>query len=217
MADAATQRATAIFLGLIENNLAYVTTVLSICDAVVPSESNGAERDRVAANMHRLRVRNVSVDTEMPFETTLTNAVPPGEIVSTGRFGPWHRDDPGHTPIQGRFSFERADLGVFKGISGILASTGTYTGRLETIHAIGEADVPDFKVDVGGHAVPLHASMPGPPLDTLVPAPPINASSPASPLSVSLLTSPYTASSPLPPQSVSAAASPSSTSSPSSP
>jgi hypothetical protein len=108
--------------------------------------------------MHRLRLRNVAVDTAMPFDATLTNAVPPGEIATQGSFGPWHRDDPGHTPLEGRFTFERADLGVFKGISGILASTGTYTGRLETIHAIGVADIPDFKVDVGARPVPLHVS-----------------------------------------------------------
>ena len=108
--------------------------------------------------MHRLRVRNVGIDTAMPFDATVTNAVPPGEIVTQGSFGPWHRDDPGHTPLEGAFTFERADLGVFKGISGILASTGTYTGELETIHAIGDADIPDFKVDVGARPVPLHVS-----------------------------------------------------------
>ncbi len=108
--------------------------------------------------MHKLRVRNVSVNTEMPFETSLTNAVPPGEIVTEGFFGPWHRDDPGHTPVHGTFTFENADLSVFKGISGTLASKGNYTGRLETIRAQGDTDVPNFKVDVGGHEVALHAT-----------------------------------------------------------
>ena len=122
---------------------------------IIPRDRSRLHRTWV---MHRLRVRNVSVDTAMPFESTLTNAVPPGEIQTEGTFGPWHRDDPGHTPIEGRFTFDRADLGVFKGISGTLASTGTYSGQLETIRATGETDVPNFKVDVGGHEVPLHAS-----------------------------------------------------------
>ena len=122
---------------------------------IIPRDRNRLHR---TWEMHRLRVRNVGIDTAMPFDTTLTNAVPPGEIVTQGSFGPWHRDDPGHTPIEGRFTFERADLGVFKGISGILASTGTYSGELETIHAIGDADIPDFKVDVGARPVPLHVS-----------------------------------------------------------
>ena len=86
----------------------------------------------------------------MPFDATLTNAVPPGEIVTEGSFGPWHRDDPGHTPVGGSFTFERADLGVFKGISGILASTGTYSGEIDTIHASGDADVPERRVREDG-------------------------------------------------------------------
>ena len=33
--------------------------------------------------MHRLRVRNVGIDTAMPFESTLTNAVPgPNPIIT---------------------------------------------------------------------------------------------------------------------------------------
>ena len=122
---------------------------------IIPRDRSRLHRTWV---MHRLRVQNVSVDTAMPFESTLTNAVPPGEIQTEGTFGPWHRDDPGHTPIEGRFTFDRADLGVFKGISGTLASTGTYSGQLETIRATGETDVPNFKVDIGGREVPLHAS-----------------------------------------------------------
>ena len=122
---------------------------------IIPRDRSRLHRTWV---MHRLRVQNVAVNGEMPFESTLTNAVPPGEIVTSGTFGPWHRDDPGHTPIEGRVTFDNADLGVFKGISGTLASTGTYSGRLETIRAIGETDVPNFKTDVGGHEIALHAS-----------------------------------------------------------
>jgi hypothetical protein len=122
---------------------------------IIPSDRNRLHRTWA---MHRLRVRNVGIDTAMPFDATLTNAVPPGDIVTHGSFGPWHRDDPGHTPLEGAFTFERADLGVFKGISGILASTGTYSGRLDMIRAVGDADVPNFKVDVGARTVPLHVS-----------------------------------------------------------
>jgi hypothetical protein len=94
----------------------------------------------------------------MPFQSVLTNAVPPGEIVTEGSFGPWHRDDPGHTPVEGRFRFEDADLSVFKGISGILSASGTYGGSLDKIDVHGDTDIPDFTVAVGGHPVPLRAS-----------------------------------------------------------
>jgi hypothetical protein len=107
--------------------------------------------------MHALRVESVSDNTAMPFEASLTNAVPPGSITTTGVFGPWHRDDPGHTPIDGEFVFENADLSVFKGISGILSAHGTYNGSLERIAVNGETETPDFTVSVSGQPVPLKA------------------------------------------------------------
>jgi hypothetical protein len=122
---------------------------------IIPRQRDREHRTWV---LHKLRIRNVGVNTEMPFAATLTNAVPPGEIVTEGHFGPWHRDDPGHTPIRGTFTFAEADLGVFKGISGTLAAAGRYSGRLETIRAEGQTEVPDFKVDIGGGSVFLRAA-----------------------------------------------------------
>ena len=107
--------------------------------------------------LHTLFVHSVSANTTMPFEALLTNGVPPGQIATEGSFGPWHRDDPGHTPVNGAFTFKNADLSVFKGISGILSAKGTYEGRLETIDVHGETDTPDFMVKISGHKVPLHA------------------------------------------------------------
>ena len=106
-------------------------------------------------SLHTLRVHSVGANTAMPFEAQLTNGVPPGQIATQGSFGPWHRDDPGHTPVNGAFTFKDADLGVFKGISGILSAKGTYTGRLETIDVQGETETPDFMVSISGHKVPL--------------------------------------------------------------
>lgn len=105
--------------------------------------------------LHTLLVHSVSANTTMPFEALLTNGVPPGQIATEGSFGPWHRDDPGHTPVNGAFTFKNADLSVFKGISGILSAKGTYEGRLETIDVHGETDTPDFMVNISGHKVPL--------------------------------------------------------------
>ena len=105
--------------------------------------------------LHTLRVRSVGANTTMPFEALLTNGVPPGQIATEGSFGPWHRDDPGHTPVNGAFTFTNADLSVFKGISGILSAKGTFQGRLETIDVQGETDTPDFMVNISGHKVPL--------------------------------------------------------------
>ena len=107
-------------------------------------------------NIHQLLMHNVGADQAMPYEATLTNAIPPGEIVTKGGFGPWQSEDPGQTPLDGTFTFDRADLGVFKGISGILSAHGNFGGVLERIDIHGETETPQFTVTVGGHPVPLH-------------------------------------------------------------
>src|SRR5207302_3548230 len=65
--------------------------------------------------MHKLRLQHVGVQSAMPFDASLTNAVPPGQIETKGSFGPWNRSVPGETPLDGRFTFDNADLGVFHG------------------------------------------------------------------------------------------------------
>lgn len=105
--------------------------------------------------MHMLKVRDLGLNSKMPFETALTNAVPPGEITASGTFGPWQRRDPGRTPLDGRFIFENADLGVFDGIGGTLSAKGSFGGRLEVISVDGETTTPDFSIDISGQPVPL--------------------------------------------------------------
>jgi hypothetical protein len=106
--------------------------------------------------IHQLQMHRVGINESMPFEATLTNGVPPGEIAVKGSFGPWHNDNEGDTPLEGAFDFAKADLGVFKGISGTLSSKGSFGGTLENLGVNGETDTPDFTITVGGHPFPLH-------------------------------------------------------------
>jgi hypothetical protein len=108
--------------------------------------------------MHRLTLRKVGLTSRMPFETLLTNAVPPGQIAALGSFGPWSRAAPGNTPLDGQFTFDNADLSVFKGISGILSARGRFAGTLDRITVDGQTDTPDFMVNLSGHPVPLKTS-----------------------------------------------------------
>jgi hypothetical protein len=107
--------------------------------------------------IHQLAMRSLSFDRPMPFNATLTNAVPPGEIHTSGSFGPWQSETPGATPLEGTFTFSDADLSVFKGIAGILSAHGEFGGTLGRLAVHGETDTPQFTVAVGGHPVPLHA------------------------------------------------------------
>jgi AsmA-like protein len=120
----------------------------------IPRQEN--KKPKVWA-IHDLHMSAVAFDGAMPFEATLTNAVPPGEITTHGTFGPWASGDPGETPLDGAFVFDNADLGVFKGISGILSAKGTFGGRLEQIDVHGETTTPEFALTSVGHPIPLHA------------------------------------------------------------
>jgi hypothetical protein len=106
--------------------------------------------------IHNLHMRDLGALTPWPFTATLTNGVPPGEIDVDGKFGPWRRDEPGDTPLEGAFNFAKADLSVFNGISGTLSSQGYFGGTLAKLEANGETDTPDFTIEVGGHPFPLH-------------------------------------------------------------
>jgi hypothetical protein len=121
--------------------------------SIIPREP--AKPVRVWA-IHRLRMQSVAFDRAMPFEAELANAVPPGEIVVQGSFGPWQAGKPGQTSLDGTFTLAHADLGVFRGISGILSAHGEFGGVLGRIGIHGETETPRFVVAVGGHPVPLH-------------------------------------------------------------
>jgi hypothetical protein len=102
------------------------------------------------------KLTNVSSGGAMGFDAELTNPRPVGTIHSTGSFGPWQAGDPGESPINGDYRFDHADLSIFKGIAGILNSTGRYSGTLRELAADGDVDVPDFRLSHFGNELPLH-------------------------------------------------------------
>jgi hypothetical protein len=96
--------------------------------------------------IHQLTMHGAQPGSALRYDAVLTNAKPPGRIQSSGHFGPWASDQPGQTPLDGTYQFDNADLGVFKGIAGILHSTGTFSGRLERIVVDGETRMNDFRL-----------------------------------------------------------------------
>jgi len=103
-----------------------------------------------------LKLTNVSTGSAMGFEAELTNPKPTGAIHTTGSFGPWDKADPGESPVKGDYQFDHADLSDFKGIAGILSSTGHYEGTLRNLVVDGETDTPDFRLEPFDNPLPLH-------------------------------------------------------------
>ena len=105
--------------------------------------------------LHDIRLESAGKNVAMKYRASLKNPRPPGEIQSSGTFGPWAADEPGDSSLAGDYVFDNANLGVFAGIAGILDSKGQFTGTLDSITAKGEATVPDFRLKRGGNIVPL--------------------------------------------------------------
>lgn len=112
-----------------------------------------------------IKLNHVSIGGSMQFDAQLTNPRPVGTIVTSGNIGPWAVEDPGETPVMGSYHFEHADLSVFKGIAGILNSTGKYQGVLRNITVDGQTHTPDFRLTHFGTSMPLetefHATVDG--------------------------------------------------------
>jgi hypothetical protein len=106
--------------------------------------------------IHHLDLHNFRFDQPASFHALLTNPTPQGEIDCAGQFGPWRADEPSATPVEAKFTFEHADLGTLKGLSGILSSKGQFKGPLDYLEVEGETDTPDFALRTASHPVPLH-------------------------------------------------------------
>ena len=127
-------------------------------DAILRILTQKPGKDPLEFEIHHLRLHSSASDGALQFQATLSNPRPPGEIVSTGSFGPWNAETPSLTPVSGEYNFQKADLSVFPGIAGILNSKGTYQGVLEKIRVDGSTDTPDFQVTRAGHLVHLSTS-----------------------------------------------------------
>lgn len=106
-------------------------------------------------DIHDLHIYGFGHQNGADFRALVTNPKPEGRVATTGRFGPWQRDEPRTTPIRGEYTFKDANLDTIKGLGGILSSRGKYSGRLERIEVTGDTDTPAFSIDVAGQPVPL--------------------------------------------------------------
>jgi hypothetical protein len=114
-----------------------------------------ANKQPLEFDIRELTMNDAGAATPMRFRAILTNARPTGDIHSAGKFGPLQLDDPAASPVEGSYTFQNADLSVFKGIAGILSSQGSYRGALDHIEVKGHTDTPRFSVLLSGNPVRL--------------------------------------------------------------
>jgi hypothetical protein len=103
----------------------------------------------------RVSLTNIASGGAIGFNADLTIPKPLGTIKTKGSFGPWQKTDPGESPLAGDYRFEHADLATFKGIAGILDSTGHFQGTLRDLTVDGETRTPDFRLTHYGNTLSL--------------------------------------------------------------
>ena len=146
------------------NNDSSSTETVSSTTRVGEITANGAllevgragDKPLLVFQIHSLSLKTVSRDKPFAFAVSLTNALPPGQIVSKGQMGPWNRTEWGKTPVSGRDHFQNADLFALPGIGGTLSSDDRFGGTLDQIRVNGAIDIPDFLMKMGGHSNAIH-------------------------------------------------------------
>jgi hypothetical protein len=138
--------------------VSVVVDAVDCTDARFALETDKPNKLPLQFLISRFRLKGVRSGAPMIFDAEVQNPTPPGAIHTTGSFGPWIVADPGSSPIGGDYTFNHADLSVFKGIAGILNSTGHYEGTLRDLTVDGQTDTPDFQISRFGHTMPLHTT-----------------------------------------------------------
>ena len=123
--------------------------------AAVEFASHDTDKPPLRFDIREATLRDVRAQRPLSYRVKVHNPEPPGEVSVAGKFGAWHTGDPGETPISGEYTFDQADLSVYKGIAGKLSSTGKFDGTLRHMDISGRTDTPDFEVKSGKHPVRL--------------------------------------------------------------
>jgi hypothetical protein len=132
-----------------------VIRTLRTTKATLAIQSGKPDRPPRVFEIHELTLTDASFDRAVAYDAKLTNPKPVGQVAAKGSFGPWVADEPSETPIDGEYTFAKADLGTIKGIAGTLDSTGSFGGTLDQIDVKGTTTTPDFGLDIGGTPMPL--------------------------------------------------------------
>ena len=133
-------------------SVSHITIGEVVADGAILEFARASNHPALRFDIHKLSLSSVGAKNRMSYRLTMQNPEPPGEIVSTGHFGPFNARNPGQTEVSGIYSFDHADLRAFHGIAGMLASEGTFSGLLAHVEVRGATEVPDFEVVRSGHA-----------------------------------------------------------------
>ena len=127
--------------------------ICDACELVIDTARPG--KDPKIFALRHIVLQDFGPNRAWPYDATLTNAIPRGDIHATGAFGPWNTESPGDSPLRGHYVFDHVDLNTIRGIGGMLSSVGDFAGLLNRIEVDGTTDTPNFSLDTANLPVPL--------------------------------------------------------------
>ena len=136
-----------------DSNFSVTVDTLLADRTVLEFASKESGKPPFVISVRHARLSPVSAHRPLNFETDLHIPTPPGDIHSSGQFGPWNVNDPFATQASGTYAFQHADLGFTGGMAGVLESRGSYHGPIRQIDINGSTTVPDFRVADVNHPV----------------------------------------------------------------
>jgi hypothetical protein len=135
------------------NSKVSVGTVITN-GAVLEIEKPGTE-EALKFEIHKLQVESIAAGRPMSYAVNMGIPEPPGELQSTGTFGPWHGGEIGRIPLSGNVKLSGGRLDKYAGLGGTIRSEERFGGTLEQVEVTGEASAPDFELKSAGHKVGL--------------------------------------------------------------
>lgn len=102
--------------------------------------------------VNKLVLHKIGMNTVIPYEADVYNTEPPGNIQSTGVFGPWNPNSANGTALHGTFVYRNANLAYYRWMSGTLNGQGSFSGKLNSVEITGESQVSHFKLSDTSHS-----------------------------------------------------------------
>jgi hypothetical protein len=113
------------------------------------------DKESLKFDVHTLRVESIAPGGPMYYDVKMHIPEPPGELESKGTFGPWRLGQIEKIPLQGLVTLRNASLDKYPGIGGTVQSDDRFSGTLEQLQVIGNANVTDFHLKQPSHSVRL--------------------------------------------------------------
>ncbi len=140
-----------------EEKLATTITEAIGDGAVVEFERKSGDGQPLRFTLPELVVKNAGGTNVTGVRAVVHIPEPSGTVNIEGTFGPVNAADIFQTPVAGRFQMDKADLGCFHPLSGLISGSGSLSGNLARLEVRGTTGIANFALSASHHEVALRS------------------------------------------------------------